>query len=60
MSDLLVRVRYHDIEVEVQAPISDGYSSNVEQTSNIVRERIAAAAKAVEQLIIAGRRPCEP
>ena len=59
MSDIKIRVRYHDIEIEVEAPLSDGYSSTNEQTSKIVVERIVEATKAVEKLIIAGRTKIE-
>lgn len=61
MPDFRVRVRYHEIEVEVSIPQKDretlGHTSGTGMTAI---EIVKQATKQVEQLITAGRRSVQP
>jgi hypothetical protein len=61
MSDFRVRVRYHDIEVEIAIPMSE--RDNIEPkvyTGLTAIEMVKEATKQVEALIIAGRKEVAP
>lgn len=58
MSDLKVRVKYHEIEVEVILPM-DGigdYKPSVEHKMDSVMKILKESTKQIETLIITGRR----
>lgn len=52
---LRVRVKYHDIEIEVSAPIESVSSSYQEKTVVTIKAVITAAADEVSKIIKAGR-----
>ncbi len=62
MSDLRIRVRYHDIEVELVMPAKPNDPASVSMSSvseGQALRLVAEATNKVEQLITAGRRPVQ-
>lgn len=64
MSDIRVRVRYHDIEVEMVVPIVPRYGLEVYKDSSgthgALLSLVSEATKQVEALITAGRKEVAP
>lgn len=57
MSDLIIRVRYHEIEVEVSIPKTPLTLINHNgETCSAIKELLKNASDTIEQLIIAGRK----
>lgn len=57
MSDFKVRVKYHEIEVEIAIPIKEReYIEHKSYSGLTAIEMVKECAKQIETLIIAGRR----
>lgn len=57
MSDFKVRVKYHEIEVEIVIPQRDREALNHESGTGLAAiEMVKECAEQIEALIIAGRR----
>jgi len=58
MSELKIKVKYHDIEIEVSIPAKDSDPASDRMTSNtkeIAFDLVEQATKQIEKLIITGR-----